>query len=174
MTAIRKAKLTDVPQMHRLINEFANRKLMLPRSLGELYENMRDFVVAEDGEKLIGCGALHIVWDDLGEVKCLAIAPEFQKQGIGTAIVRALLDEATKVGLKRVFSLTYQPQFFVHRGFQRIAKESLPHKIWSECIHCPQFPGCDEEAVTLNLGEQGKTPERPRKRPRPGGKRRKP
>ena len=153
MTTVRKATLDDVPEMHRLINHFAKQELMLSRSRGDLYENLRDFTVVEEGERVVACGALHIVWDDLAEIKCLAVAQDHQKQGFGRAIVRSLLEEARNLGVTRVFCLTYQRPFFVGLGFEHALKESLPHKIWSECIRCAKFPDCDEEAVILDLSK---------------------
>ena len=152
MPQVRKATITDIPQMHALLNEYARSQLMLPRSLGELYENMRDFVVADgESDKVIACGALHVVWKDLCEIKCLAVSKDHQKKGIGTALVKRLLAEGRRLKLKRVFCLTYRGPFFERFGFRPVSKDSLPHKVWSECIQCPQFPDCDEEAFLLEF-----------------------
>ncbi len=153
MTSVRKAVLDDVPDIHRLINHFARQELMLSRSRGDLYENLRDFTVTVDADHVGACGALHIVWDDLAEIKCIAVTEEHQKEGIGTAIVQSLIEEARALHVARVFSLTYQRSFFERLGFQHASKESLPHKIWSECVRCAKFPDCDEEAVVMDLGE---------------------
>lgn len=152
MPMIRKAKLTDVPGIHALVNAYAREELMLPRPLSELYENLRDFTVAtNDDDRIVGCAALHIVWDDLAEIKCLAVAQEHRRTGLGRALVDALLIEAGTLSLARVFCLTYQGGFFVKLGFQHTSKDALPHKVWSECIHCPHFPDCNEEAYILTL-----------------------
>ena len=152
MPAIRKASLTDVPGIHALVNAYAREELMLPRPLSELYENLRDFSVAIDEEgQIVGCGALHIVWNDLAEIKCLAVARERRKAGIGRALVTSLVTEAKDLLFKRIFCLTYQGDFFAKLRFEHVSKDSLPHKIWSECIRCPHFPDCNEEAYVLSL-----------------------
>jgi len=159
LTSVRKAALDDVPDIHRLINHFARQELMLSRSRGDIYENLRDFTVTVSEKQVIACGALHIVWDDLAEIKCLAVTKERQHEGIGTVIVRSLIEEARALHVGRVFSLTYQRSFFERLGFQHTSKESLPHKIWSECVRCPKFPDCDEEAVIMDLGQGPSAPE---------------
>jgi len=152
MPVIRKANLTDVPGIHALVNAYAREELMLPRPLSELYENLRDFSVAigEEGQ-IVGCGALHIVWDDLAEIKCLAVAQEHRKTGLGKALVKSLVTEACGLQFERLFCLTYQGGFFAKLGFEHVSKDSLPHKVWSECIRCPHFPDCNEEAYVLSL-----------------------
>jgi amino-acid N-acetyltransferase len=148
---IRKARIKDVPQIQKLINLYAARDEMLPRSLNEIYENLRDYFVFELEGRVIGCGALHIDWEDLAEIKSVAVHPETQRRGIGRAIVEKCVEEAKELGLKRLFALTYKPQFFVRLGFSDVDKNSLPHKVWSECINCPKFPDCEESAVILIL-----------------------
>lgn len=148
---IRKAEIGDIRQMQNLINAFAREDLMLPRSLNELYENLRDFWVAEDSGKVLGCCALHIAWDDLAEIKSLAVAKNAQGKGAGRKLVETCLKEAKGLGVKRVFVLTYQQGFFKKFGFRKIKNSSLPHKIWAECINCCKFPHCDETALIKNL-----------------------
>jgi amino-acid N-acetyltransferase len=149
---IRKARVSDVDRIHGLIAAFAGHQLMLARSRAELYESMRDFFVAEDSSgEVVACGGLEIAWDDLAEVKSLAVDERRQRQGLGRRIVKACLDEAADLGIKRVFSLTYQVDFFKTLGFKQIPKEQLPHKIWSDCLKCPKFPDCDEVAMALDL-----------------------
>jgi len=147
----RKPKFTDVITMQELINVNADLGLMLPRSRNAIYETLRDFTVAEQDGKLIGVGALHIIWDEMAEIRALAIAPEAKKQGIGRKIVSMLVEEARDLGVKQVFALTYQPVFFSKCGFTEVPKENLPHKVWKECINCPKFPNCDETAMIMNL-----------------------
>lgn len=147
----RKPKFTDVITMQELINVNADLGLMLPRSRNAIYETLRDFTVAEQDGKLIGVGALHIIWDEMAEIRALAIAPEAKKQGIGRKIVSMLVEEARDLGVKQVFALTYQPGFFSKCGFTEVPKENLPHKVWKECINCPKFPNCDETAMIMNL-----------------------
>jgi len=124
---------------------------MLPRPLSELYEGMRDFIVCEDNGKILGACALHIIWEDLAEVRSLAVDRGYQKMGIGKALVRRCLKEAKELGLKRVFALTYNPKFFKKLGFVDIDKSSLPQKIWGDCLRCHKFPECDENAVIKHL-----------------------
>ena len=152
----RKAIVKDVPAMARIINEFAVRELMLPRSRYQLYQHIRDFSVATKDDAIIACGALQVAWEDLAEIRSLAVTGSWQDQGVGRRLVRYLLDEATRLGLPRVFALTYQQAFFEHLGFQVVAHDSLPHKIWGDCLNCPKFPNCDEIAMMLDLeGEEG-------------------
>ena len=148
---IRKAKVTDVKSIQKLINYYAKRDKMLPRSLNELYENIRDFFVYVDGVKIHGCCALHIDWEDLSEIKSLAVAPSKTATGIGGKLLEECLKEAKTLKIKKVFALTYVPGFFKKFGFRIVDKAKLPHKIWSECIKCVYFPGCKEIAVMKEL-----------------------
>ena len=151
MNPVEKAKIKDVPQMHKLINYFADRGVMLPRPLSQIYENIRDYFVIKQGERVIACAALHVSWSDLAEVKSLAVAEESQQQRIGAQLVEACLNEARKLGLSTVFCLTYQPGFFERCGFSQVDKAELPHKVWGECYLCPKFPNCDEVALIYHL-----------------------
>ena len=124
---------------------------MLPRSINELYENIRDFwVYVEDG-KIFGCAALHVSWEDLAEVKSLAVEESKQSKGIGRRLLSTCLEEAKNLKIKKVFALTFKPEFFKKYGFKKIDKSKLPHKIWSECIKCSKFPDCDEVALMIKL-----------------------
>jgi amino-acid N-acetyltransferase len=147
LSKIEKAKIQDVPQIHKLINHFADRDEMLPRSLSEIYENTRDYFVYRQDERVLACAALHIIWSDLAEVKSVAVADEHQKQGIGTMLVEACLKEARALGIPTVFCLTYQPAFFTRFGLSEIDKMELPRKVWTECFRCPKFPDCGEVAL---------------------------
>ena len=144
---IRKAKIKDIKQIQELIAYFAKLDVMLPRSLNELYEHIRDFWVYEDKSKVVGCAALHISWDDLAEVKSVAVAKKFHGKRIGYNLVSACLAEAQAIGAKKVFVLTYKADFFKKLGFKRVKNSSLPHKIWAECINCCKFPNCQEVAM---------------------------
>jgi amino-acid N-acetyltransferase len=148
---LRKARIADVPEMQQLINYFADRGELLPRSLSQLYENVRDFFVVEHDGRIVGTCALHVAWCDLAEVKSLAVDPDFQGQGIGKQLVQACLAEARELGVARVFALTYKPAFFYKLGFKEVDKSELPHKVWSDCINCVKFPDCGEIAVILEL-----------------------
>jgi len=144
---IRKARIEDIKHIQEIINAFAKKDLMLPRSLNELYENLRDFWVVEENKKIIGCAALHISWDNLAEIKSVAVAKLKQKKGLGRSLVSACLNEAREMGAKKIFVLTYKPQFFKKFGFKRVKHSDLPHKIWAECINCCKFPNCQEIAL---------------------------
>lgn len=147
----RKAKIADIKTIHKLVNEFGKKGEMLPRSLNDLYENIRDIVVCEDRDDIIGVCALHIMWEDLAEIRSLAVRSEAQGAGFGKRLVKICIDEARKLGIKKVFALTYYPGFFEKIGFREIDKAKLPQKIWGECMRCPKFPDCDETAVIMNL-----------------------
>ncbi len=148
----RKAVLADVEEIHQIINKCAEDGLMLPRSRNMLYESIRDFILVEEAGIVIAAGALHILWEDLAEVRALAVKDEYLKQGLGRGIVERLVQEAKELGCHEVFALTYQPGFFTKCGFTTVSKDLLPHKVWKECINCPKFPNCDESAVILNIG----------------------
>lgn len=148
---IRKAKIKDIKQIQGLINSFAKDDLMLPRSINELYENLRDFFVFEFKGKIIGCGALHISWDDLAEMKSLAVDKKYHRKGVGRALVESCIQEARELGAKKIFVLTYAPNFFKKFSFRKITHNKLPHKIWAECIKCPKFPDCREIALIKKL-----------------------
>jgi amino-acid N-acetyltransferase len=148
---IRKARISDIKQIQTLINKFAKQDLMLPRALNELYENLRDFWVAQEKGTIIGCAALHISWDDLAEIKSLAVVKQKQGKGIGKDLILACLEEAKQLGAGRVFVLTYKPDYFKKFGFKRVKHAQLPHKIWAECINCCKFPNCNESALLKKL-----------------------
>jgi amino-acid N-acetyltransferase len=148
---IRPAKVTDVKSIHSLIAFYAERKEMLPRPINDLYENIQEFVIAEDKNKVIGCCALHVSWEDLAEIKALAIAQGYQKKGIGTKLVTELHKKARELGVKKGFALTFKPRFFEKLGYTRISREKLPHKIWGECVKCPLFPDCGEIPLIRDL-----------------------
>ena len=151
---VEKARINDVPQIHQLVNSFAERGEMLARSLSEIYEAIRDYFVARDGERVIACAALHVAWADLAEVKSVAVAEELRKQGIGAQLVAACIKEARELGIPTVFCLTYQPGFFEKFGFYRVDKMELPRKVWTECYRCPKFPDCDEVALVRHLEKE--------------------
>ena len=148
---IRKATIDDIREIQELINFYAKQDRMLPRSLNELYENIRDFFVYEEAGKVLGCCALHVAWESLAEVKSLAVGESHQKKGIGEMLVKHALEDARKLKVKKVFALTYVPLFFEKLGFKRIEHAELPHKIWSECIKCIKFPDCAENALAMDI-----------------------
>ncbi len=148
---LRKARINDVERIQSLVNHFAGEDMMLARPLSEIYENLRDYYVAEDGSDLVGCVALHINWSDLAEVKSLAVDPEWHGRGVGGALVGACLQEARELGIETVYALTRVPDFFVHLGFVPGDMDKLPRKVWGECYRCPKFPKCDEVAVLYSV-----------------------
>jgi amino-acid N-acetyltransferase len=151
-SVIRRARVGDAAAIQRLIAVFAERDEMLHRPLGEIYENIRDFYVAEDADGgIVGCGALHVCWSHLAEIKSLAVSEACQGKGLGKRLVLSCLEEARELGLRTVFALTYRPTFFTALGFRIVDKATLPHKVWNECIRCPKFPGCGEIAVVYDL-----------------------
>ena len=171
---IRKAVVTDIRAIHAILKRYADEDLLLPRALSELYDQLRDYFVleadrggvpatptgndakpAEAGRdtctRIQGVCGLHICWEDLAEIKSLAVCEEICGQGHGVRLVDACLDEARALGLRRVFALTYIPEFFQRLGFQAVEKSVLPHKIWADCLKCPKFPDCGETALVLDL-----------------------
>jgi amino-acid N-acetyltransferase len=148
---IRHARIPDVRAIHQLLLFYAQDGQLLGRSLADIYDALRDFYVYEEDGVILGVGALAICWEDLAEVRSLAVADGQQGKGIGRQIVSACLDEARELGLKKVFALTYQPDFFKRMGFDDIEKSELPQKIWSVCINCVKFPDCDEFALAINI-----------------------
>lgn len=144
---IRKARIADAPEIQHLVNAFADQGHMLHRPLSEIYENLRDYFVAICDGKLVGCCALRINWEDLVEIKSLAVNEEWQRKGVGTQLVRECLREAEELGLPIVFALTLKPEFFAKLGFVQEEIAKLPRKVWGECYRCIKFPNCDEVAM---------------------------
>ncbi len=150
---IRKARLADVKAIYRLISEQAQSGHILARAITELYSQIRDYTVFEDQDtgEIFGCGALQPVWEDLAEIRSLAVSSDKQKNGIGSSLIAALLTEAETMGIARVFVLTYRQSLFERQGFGVMDKNLLPHKIWADCIKCAKFPDCDEIAMAVKL-----------------------
>lgn len=146
------ARLQDVPGMQALIKKFADRNDMLHRALSELYENLRDYYVARIGDRVVGCAAIHLVWEDLAELKGMAVDDDVQGLGVGKRLAEACLRDAAEFGIKRAFTLTLRPAFFEKVGFRATPIEGLPQKVWGECYRCPKYRShCDEIAMTLDL-----------------------
>ena len=152
---IRRARIGDVKKIYAILQHFSAKELLLGRSLSSLYDQLRDFLVYEDlqhGEKrIVGVCALHVCWEDLAEIRSLAVIEEEHGKGVGLALVKACLEDMVDLGLGRVFTLTYQPGFFDKLGFRKVDKSELPHKVWSDCIQCPKFPDCNEEAMIREI-----------------------
>jgi amino-acid N-acetyltransferase len=150
-----RARVSDVPAIFRLIQYWADETgAVLPRTEGEIYESLRDFIVIRAGGKVIAAGALHIEWKDLAEVKSLVVDPDVQTSGLGRVIVEACLDEAVALELRTVFALTTSPGFFEKLGFQRAAVASFPRKVWNECFRCAKYENCDEVAFSIDLSDR--------------------
>jgi amino-acid N-acetyltransferase len=146
--SIRKAIIGDVGRIQALVNHYASKETMLGLSLSEIYDQIRDFTVAEGPRRtLIGVCALHVIWDDLAEIRSLAVDPKIRRRGVGRSLVERCLDEARGLQIPKVFALTYQAEFFRRIGFERVDKAELPHKVWRDCLKCTKFPNCDETAV---------------------------
>lgn len=149
---IRKAKMSDVRSIHSLLNFFADRRELLPRSLSEIYENIQQFHVAVQGDKVVGSCALYVTWAGLAEVKALAVMPEHQRKGLGKRLLKTIIDEAKKLGVETLFTLTIREGLFKKYGFKLAKKSTLPHKVWTECVRCPYFPeSCIETSLVLQL-----------------------
>ncbi|HNW91702.1 MAG TPA: N-acetyltransferase [bacterium] len=148
---VRPARLTDVEKMQALISRYAERRLMLNRKLLELYSDIREYQVVARGDEILGTCALHIFWSDLAEIRALTVAEELQGRGYGGRLVDACIAEARHLGIRRVFALTYVGGFFQKIGFRDAAKSELPQKVWMECVRCPKFPNCDEQALVKDL-----------------------
>ncbi len=156
---IRKATVADVKGILQLVNGFAGANLMLPRGPRDLFENIRDFVVATEHESkgteesplIIACGGLHVLWEDIAEVRSLAIHPDYQNKGLGRKLVEFMKKEAVQLGIKRLYTFTLAEEFFKQLGFLLKEKEELPAKLWDDCSRCPKYFKCDEVGMTLVL-----------------------
>ena len=150
---IRKPHIKEAGQIHRLLGHYAEQGLLLPRSLSEIYDHIRDFFVIEDRSeyRIIAVCSLGVCWEDLAEIRSLAVMEEYQGRDYGSILVNKCLEEASSLGVKRVFVLTYVSRFFLKLGFKEIEKSILPHKIWADCLKCPKFPDCDEIAMMREL-----------------------
>jgi len=148
---VRSARVSDAKTICTLINYYAEHDKMLFRSLAEIYENLQTFSVAEDNGVVIGCCALEVIWSDLAEIKSLAIAPEQRSRGVGRKLVTTIIEQARQLGVPQIFALTLEPGFFQKLGFNVVAKEALPMKVWSDCARCPKQQECDEIALVRSL-----------------------
>jgi amino-acid N-acetyltransferase len=151
LLTIRKAELNDVPELHRLINHYAEERVLLPRTLNDLYENVWEFTVAEQNGRLLACGALKLYSRELAEIRSLCVDPSRQANGVGRALTERLIEEARRFGLRTVFALTIEPGFFAKLGFREAPRQRFPTKVWRDCLGCPLYSACNEKAVTLEL-----------------------
>jgi len=148
---IRPARISDAQAICELVNHYAERGLMLHRSLEGIYESLREFTVAQDGGRVVGCVAVDIFWSDLAEVKSLAVAGDYRSKGLGAKLVAAAAHDAVHLGVRRLFALTYEKEFFARQGFDVVDRDALPEKVWRECLACPKAEACDEIAMIRNL-----------------------
>jgi len=150
---IRKASINDVRSMHGILTHYAAKGLLLGRSLSDLYAQLRDFIIVEDDETraVVGTCSLRICWEDIAEIRSLAVREDYHGRDLGRKMVEACIKESRDLGLKKLFVLTYVPAFFEKMGFHPVDKSILPHKVWGDCIKCVKFPDCDEEALMLEL-----------------------
>lgn len=149
---IRPGQVEDVPAICELINYYAERGKMLHRSLENVYRTLRGFRVADNPQgQIVGCIAVDIFWADLGEIKSLAVDAQYRRQGIGAKLTDAGIEDAKNLGIKKLFVLTYETEFFTRRGFKEIDRSTLPEKVWGECVTCPKVDACDEVAMMLQL-----------------------
>ena len=152
---IRKAKIKDIKAIHGLLQEYGKKGELLPRPLSVLYDHVRNFsvYVDEENDDILGCCALQFCWDDLAEIRSLAVHPNYLRKKIGSKLVEAMLSEAKSFGIKKVFALTYRQEFFKKFGFMKIDRSELPLKIWADCIMCVKFPDCDETAMMIEINQ---------------------
>jgi len=150
---LRRATSKDIPEIQKIINYYASKGYMLPRSLNELYENTGNFLVEEEEGKVVACCGLYIVWENLAEIKSLAVKEEYQHKDLGKKLIKESLVQAKRLIINQVFALTFIPEYFEKLNFKKIDKGNLPHKIWSDCIKCIHFPNCNETAVVISLEE---------------------
>ena len=148
---IRDATIKDVKHIHELINSYAETDRMLFASISSIYENLQIFKVGELDGEVVGCCAMKVLWEDLAEIKSLAVEESQFGKGVGRALVAGCMEKAKELGLKKVFTLTLEPDFFVKMGFVNVQKQSLPMKVWSDCAECPKQDHCDEIALECTL-----------------------
>ena len=162
---IEKAQIRDVEEILDLVNGFAASNLMLPRGPQYLYENIRDFVIAcdqnvpvysltetrEELHLIVACGSLHVLWEDIAEIRALAIHPDYQHLGLGSKLVKFMKKEALRLGIRQLFTFTLTEDFFKTLGFIKIKRKDLPPKVWGECSRCPKYFRCDEVGMVLDL-----------------------
>ena len=148
---VRPAQVQDVEPMYALMLPFMETNVLIRRDQDNIYQHIQEFVVAIQGERIIGVSALHIYGSNLAEVRSLVVSPDAQGHGAGHLLVHASEDLAKAIGVTSIFALTYVDEFFTKQGYEIVAKESLPHKVWTVCVHCPKFSHCDEIAVKKSL-----------------------
>ncbi|PIE24508.1 MAG: hypothetical protein CSA62_03260 [Planctomycetota bacterium] len=157
--SIRKANVRDVARMLQLINGYAQEQIMLPRSPLAMYETLRDFTVIEDDGEIMACGALHVVWGDMAELRSIAVAPQSKGKGYGRILGERLLEDARELLIPTVYTFTYVPDFFEKLGFRQVEHSELPHKVFGDCMNCPKFNACDEIAMLRSIEDPAESKE---------------
>ena len=147
----RKATVGDVKSIYDLIKHFSEKGLLLLRTMSNIYDNLRDFKIIEIDNKIVAIAAMHVCWEDLGEIRSICVDEDYFFKGYGTLLVNECIKDAKELKLKKIFVLTYQVKFFEKLGFYVLNKKNLPHKVWAECVNCPKFPNCDETAMMKEL-----------------------
>ncbi len=158
---IKQASLDDVPGIAALVDRFARNGEILPRRIEDIYQSVREWVVAKEGGQILGCASLVVLWADMAEVRSMVVAPEAQGLGVGRRLMAAPLVQAAQMELPQVIALTRKPGFFVKLGFRTVPRESLPRKMWKDCVHCTKFVGCDEVAMVRPVFVPAEEQERP-------------
>ena len=148
---VREATLDDVGGIYRLLRHYSEQGVLLPRAESDIYHSIREFLVIEQESEIIACAALQIFTRQLGEVRSLAIAPNYAGQGLGSKMVNAIEQDAIKLGLTKLMALTYEVRFFNRAGYNVVDMAVLPEKVWGACINCHKFRNCDEIAVLKQL-----------------------
>ncbi len=151
--SVRMARIGDVDAIHTLLLPFAETHIILPRTRDDLFQHLQEFIVAIYDKELVGVVAMHIYGSNLAEIRSLVVRPDMQRHGIGHLLIKGCEKWAVKLGVARIFALTYVPDFFAKMGYPRVLRESLPHKVWTVCVHCEKFTDCDEVAVEKRLSD---------------------
>ncbi|MDQ6966622.1 MAG: N-acetyltransferase [Mariprofundaceae bacterium] len=152
--SVRMAAVDDVDAIHALLSPFAETHIILPRTRDDLFQHLQEFLVAMYDGELVGVAAVHIYGSNLAEIRSLVVRPDMQCHGIGRVLIEGCEKWAMQLGVARIFALTYVPDFFGNLGYPRVQRESLPHKVWTVCVHCAKFTDCDEVAVEKRLSDE--------------------
>ncbi len=151
MLSVRKATVDDVDRILQLVNYYANKGMMLPKTAFKVYKNLQNYFVVEDGKRVVACAALIVLWNDLAEICSLAVDEQHMGRGIGKKLVHKCIEEAKKLNVPQLIVLTYQDGFFKKMGFRFVDKDSFPRKLMWECLECPKLEQCDEQAYLIDL-----------------------
>jgi len=151
--SVRTGGVDDVDAIHALLQPFAESHIILPRTRDDIFQHLQEFLVAIYDGELVGVTAVHIYGSNLAEVRSLVVREDMHGHGIGRLLIEGCERWAMQLGVARIFALTYVPAFFAVLGYSRVQRESLPHKVWTVCVHCAKFSDCDEIAVEKRLSD---------------------